>query len=105
MSAHTPGPWTWTEDRCWGGYSGIVGPNNQEVFYPNTANNGDDGAAWFEDLPSEADRALIAAAPDLLEALKRTLNFIENNESEFGITLESGDIARAAIAKATGAST
>jgi hypothetical protein len=49
-----------------------------------------------------ANARLIAAAPDLLEALERCLNFIENTESEMGDTLECGDKARAAIAKAKG---
>lgn len=45
---------------------------------------------------------VFAAAPDLLEALESTLNFIENTESELGFKLESGRKARAAIAKAKG---
>ncbi len=63
----------------------------------------------------EANARLIAAAPEtaaerdrlrevnaaLLEALKKALNFIKNTEQELGITLDSGDAARAAIAKAT----
>jgi hypothetical protein len=51
-----------------------------------------------------ANARLIAASPDLLHALRKALNFIENTESEMGEALESGDIARAAIAKATGQS-
>lgn len=51
----TPGPWEWTEDRYWCGYSGIVGKDNAEVLYPSHSNDGDDGAAWFDDLPSETD--------------------------------------------------
>lgn len=52
---------------------------------------------------SAANARLIAAAPDLLEALERCLNFIENTESEIGETLPCGEYARAAIAKAKGA--
>jgi hypothetical protein len=47
---------------------------------------------------------LIAAAPDLLAAAKKALNFIENTENEFGATLQSGNVLRAAIAKAEGRS-
>jgi len=43
---------------------------------------------------------LIAAAPDLLAAAEKALNFIANTERELGITLDSGDAIRAAIAKA-----
>ena len=49
-----------------------------------------------------ANARLIAAAPDLLEALERCLNFIENSESEMGETLPCGEYARAAIARAKG---
>ena len=49
-----------------------------------------------------ANARLIAASPCLLEALERCLNFIENTESEMGDTLECGEQARAAIAKAKG---
>ena len=48
-----------------------------------------------------ANARLIAAAPELLDAAQRALNYITNTESEFGITLGSGDMLRAAIAKAT----
>jgi hypothetical protein len=44
----------------------------------------------------------VVASPCLLEALERCLNFIENTESEMGDTLECGEQARAAIAKAKG---
>ena len=43
---------------------------------------------------------LIAAAPELLEAAQVALNYIENTESELGITLRSAEMLRAAIAKA-----
>jgi hypothetical protein len=51
---------------------------------------------------NKANARLIAAAPDLLAAAKRALNFIENTESEMGCSLESGEQLRAAIAKAKG---
>lgn len=47
-----------------------------------------------------AERRLRDAAPDLLEAAEQALNFIENTESELGITLESGIMLRAAIKRA-----
>lgn len=66
----TPGPWEWVKNNFFGGYSGIVGKDNAEVLYPDHCNDGDEGAAWFEEFPSEADRNLIAAAPDMYEALR-----------------------------------
>ena len=50
----------------------------------------------------EANAHLIAAAPDMAEALEKALNFITNTESEMGETLPCGDAARAALAKARG---
>jgi hypothetical protein len=45
---------------------------------------------------------LEAQRDELLSAIKRCLNFIENTESELGVKLESGDTARAVISKAEG---
>lgn len=45
---------------------------------------------------------LFAAAPELLAAAQKALNYVANTEGELGITLDSGDALRAAIAKATG---
>lgn len=92
---HTPGPWQWVRNHFWDGYSGIVGPDNQEVLFPNTANDGDDGAAWFADFPSEADANLIIAAPDLLEAVYQLLKCNDAASQQW---------AREAIAKAEGRS-
>lgn len=55
----------------------------------------------FGGVERDATARLMAASPDLLEAAKRALNFIENTEAEHGITLDSGDALRAAIARAT----
>lgn len=49
-----------------------------------------------------ANARLIAASPALYDALETALNFIENTESEMGITLGSGEVARAALALARG---
>ena len=48
------------------------------------------------------DAYLIAAAPELLEALKATLEEIERVEADVEYKLPCGDKARAAIAKAEG---
>ena len=58
-SKHTRGPWAWSS----GSFSSLDGPDGQMLL---TYNANDDGI-W----PSnEADRPLIASAPDLLEALR-----------------------------------
>src|ERR1700743_2660751 len=70
----TPGPWEWTADRWRGGYSGLSNDAGAEIVYPQTANDGDTGAAWFEEM-AEDDAALIAHAradiPFLLAEIER----------------------------------
>ena len=79
---HTPGPWEIER-----GYSTIIksiGPCVPDEYA---------GSAWLE--VSEADARLIAAAPDLLEALKAMLSEVE------GCYCTTEKQARAAIEKAT----
>lgn len=95
-SKHTSGPWEWVPDRFRGGYSGLVGPDGAEVLFPNHANDGDEGAAWFEDFPTAADARLIAAAPDLLAACKTLVGdidaLISNSDGVGGLHL-NGQLA------------
>lgn len=94
---HTPGPWYWLENRFWGGFSGLYDEAGNEVLVANTSNEGDTGAAWFEDFPSEADRKLIAAAPELLAACQKIVDAVEDGDEMAAV-----EMAEAAIAKATG---
>jgi len=70
MSAHTPGPWEWVTSKNYG-YACLNAPSG-EVLYPNGI-NGDSPITWMGEEMSEADACLIAAAPDLLEALKEVV--------------------------------
>jgi hypothetical protein len=85
-AAHTPGPW---------GYARSATP---EWFYLATVYADDDGfkrvAMAFE---SEADARLIAAAPELLEALRALVDCPDYA----GIQTHEMRRARAAITKAT----
>lgn len=98
---HTPGPWL--VEAPWSGCSAIRGPNNKLVF----------GLA--SGLPHEkqhdeicvANARLIAATPDLLDALENLLTAID----QFGLVgeLDAGcdgegpyETARAAVTKALG---
>lgn len=67
MNAHTPAPWTWDDedDELRGG------PERTIVLDGVSWNTGDAGVAC--DNPD--DRALIAAAPELLAALEAVLAF------------------------------
>jgi hypothetical protein len=86
---HTPGPWRYvkntgvvTSDECHIGYIGDF--KDKELLRFNKDR-------W------EADARLIAAAPELLEALEATLDRSRSGD-------EQEAIARAAIAKARGQS-
>lgn len=86
---HTKGPWALTEDST---HVTVRDAGGCAVYHETKRLDG----------AREISR-MISAAPDLLEALEACLNFIENTESELGIILSCGDMARAAIAKAKGA--
>jgi hypothetical protein len=87
---HTPGPWHWWKAEIDGKpvdddrhVTTLDGPNGNSIVYHD--------AQWRV---SDANARLIAAAPDLLEALRDLLR--DNG-------LNARDAALAAIAKATGA--
>ena len=83
---HTPGPWVATHAD---GNDLIVKSGDIEVV----AGCGWRGPPYMRGNP-DADARLIAAAPDLLEALHGVLRVADRATDEF-------DAARAAIAKAT----
>lgn len=96
---HTPGPWHWDSDPVKGDPTGrvryrvtTIGKTITQVYYSS-----------FEGGPTNAeyDARLIAAAPDLLEALKEAIEVIRKIKPlEYGIgTIVRGE---AAIRKATG---
>jgi len=103
---HTPGPWMWDSDPIKGDPLGRVryqvvarGETITQCYYSSS----DEQAEW--------DARLIAATPDLLEALT---NLMRNFPTDFdmkaagwdGMDIEKAcaahDMARAAIAKVTG---
>ena len=91
MSKHTPGPWSFYDDSNDGKTNRIeivaVGKTVARIYHSVPA----------EDLPNAR---LIAAAPDLLEALKDMLDGHEDACTGYGEG--AAEKARAAIAKATG---
>ena len=92
MSKHTPGPWEVVE--LVDGYD-IRSPESR----CRIATASDPEAVWGAVLREE-DACLIAAAPDLLEALEKLVSLIDAGEGTW--TLEEQQKARAAIAKAKG---
>jgi len=101
MSGHTPGPWILTDGDRFESSCVITTHLRLDESMASIAEVETD---WIEPFGSEqrANTLLIAAAPDLLEALR---NLLKVHEGEGGTTYHAGDIARAAIAKATGEAT
>lgn len=106
MSKHTKGPWTW-----WSKNNGrpakydlckLHGLNGHQIF---SAYGGDGCRALGRDVEAMANARLIAAAPDLLEALK---SMLEGAEEMGGTTSRAAAhnakvaSARVAVAKAEG---
>lgn len=95
MSKHTPGPWHVT--------------NHTEVFVRDYAGYICIADCFARQLPPHeraANAILIAAAPDLLEALRTIVNdyeFVKNNVGFGDRSAAYAETARKAIAKAEGA--
>lgn len=106
---HTPGPWMvreCTRCRVWE----LTGPKGEDILsghYVGDDIDGDNRGA----IVREADARLIAAAPDLLEALSEALTHIEKHQridqhnpyTERELFKDLLFKCDAAIAKATGA--
>lgn len=103
-SKHTPGPWIWHDRSSDEWYAnqdeGLIRAGNAEVCnfgnnetYYNTAGT----------KPSDADIALICAAPDLLEALEWAVSHFDGN-TRCNAEQEANciDKCKEVIAKATG---
>lgn len=79
----TAGEWYWVEDRWRGGYSGLMSSDNNPVLFANSANDGDTGAAWFEDFPSDADRLHIQRChPSNIRLLLDTIDTLRRERDE-----------------------
>lgn len=88
MTKHTPGPWETNDKRPQCNGIGIFSGSQFLAFVGDSDSQ----------TPCEANARLIAAAPDLLEALRS----ITDAADEKRVTAKHYEIARAAIAKATG---
>jgi len=103
---HTPGPWILDkeynvkdrQDRMIVIGSGIFGHDVKSAAFPASS-----GQFVADDDGGESNAALIAAAPDLLEALKECLTVVRiQNGNLHADTNEIQARAEAAIAKAEG---
>lgn len=98
MTGHTPGPWKWWTSNSWKRLKREAAGISTTVLEPYVCRDGHPDCTV-----SEADMHLIAAAPDLLKAL-RPLAFCDDRQPPYGVEVddwqEAVHAARAAIAKA-----
>lgn len=80
LAGATPGEWEWVPHRLRGGSAGLIAGRN-EVLWPDTANDGDTGDAWFADT-AEADEALISLAPALAREVLRLRALVGGRDAE-----------------------
>jgi hypothetical protein len=103
---HTPGPWEYESEM---GDMWVTGPNrNEPVICDIVARltQFDEGTKEYTPVMQDEDEAnakLIAAAPDLLEALQRFIAFADKANNSHNDGFESSMVlqAKAAIDKAT----
>lgn len=104
-SKHTPGPWRVAAppNKVCTDYRGASG----NMLDTNWASGGRaktivicEGRAWMEEGEELANASLIAAAPELLKALRDIVDSPESQENSYDCFQGIKDIARAAIAKA-----
>lgn len=108
MSAHTPGPWRVGEYDDYLGYDCMTGGVRAGPVVLDGGSYGQKSCLPIE--PAQLDRLmadarLIAAAPELLEALRLSLAWLPaaaDHPSATVAVYEAQEAARAAIAKATG---
>lgn len=86
---HTPGPWSY--------WNGICSPGGR-VTQDETGTHIAIPTVYANAQLTDANARLIAAAPELLEALKSVLDMVSSGKTSLGLV----EYARSAIAKATG---
>ena len=104
MSGHTPEPWVVMEHFSGGNLTQywIISPNQHGMI---CRINVTDACGDVINEPTKANARLIAAAPELLAALKALADYVFREESKQNICSSTWMDARAAIAKAEGKAT
>lgn len=100
---YTPGPWRVHEDIPSDSYCPLIEAENSEGYSVDIANVSRPAAGGLDNM--EANAKLIAAAPELLEALKLCAILINKRVTAGNVSvdfLKIQDLAFSAIAKATG---
>ena len=87
--SHTPGPWSY-EEPGWDGLPHLMAANGEVV------------ATLFSEPKNSRDIPLIAAAPELYEALEAAYMVLKPQKSRFKDYVDAVTLARTALAKARG---
>lgn len=95
--SYTPGPWT--ADHSWSHEHPSAASDPATPIYADEAPEGERMPAMAHGPKHTANARLIAAAPELLEAARRSLSFILNMAGTVERS-EVSDALRSAIAKA-----
>ena len=104
---HTPGPWEWRFEKVGSRpsayhHESLLGPDNIPIL---TANDGLMLDSEYQIWHNDADKALIATAPDLLTAARFALSIIDAPDAPDSgaspIIVLGRQLLRAAIAKAS----
>ncbi len=97
---HTPGPWIWANNHC-----GLYGAGKDNAVLHFASYEG----MWLAGDNEKANARLIAAAPDLLEALqlagpalRQALSTLDSGDAETIKIQRANAVVCAAIAKAEG---
>lgn len=105
---HTSAPWKFIDSPAWG-YSTLWNPDTrQEILVPDGRNEADHPETWMGEELTDDDKALIEAAPLLLDALRDMAagwRYIRKHHGDLaGVGWDRAQsAAEAAIAAATGA--
>lgn len=84
MASFTPGPWVWEYHPDRNGYAALTAGKTDVIHV-----TGDHGQSWIE--MDGCDAQLIAAAPDLLAALKLADALIANAEGGDGFHISDDE--------------
>ena len=108
MSEHTPGPWS-ASNRSWCD-TYIIAPTFDHAICCLDINHATEESQEADEAQMAANARLISAAPDLLAAVLAYVEHFERHRitnthgaRDFDFTGQIASMARAAIAKATGA--
>jgi hypothetical protein len=100
---HTPGPWRiWTSNSFRRISSDATG-HDGDVLHAVVQRDGHPDLHFPNGGFEGPDARLIAAAPDLLEACKKSLGVLAGDDMTKQALIDALTLCRAAIAKATGA--